>query len=273
MGETGRMPSETAGWPGKRTSVKLKIVTVDGKTYAEVQDGKPVYTTDDAKEVAFDAPATIATISRLNGEAKGHREAKEAAETKLKAFDGLDDPAAAKDALTKLANFKDKDLIEAGKVEEIKLAAIKAVEEKYAPVVQERDKLKTDLYGERVGGQFARSKFIADKAAVPSDIMQARFGQHFKDEDGRAVAYDASGNKIYSRSKPGEAADFDEALELLIDAYPYKDSILKGTGGGSGGKAGNGGGQGGKTISRVEFEAMPHADRAAKMKEGVKVTD
>jgi hypothetical protein len=252
--------------------VKLKLVTVEGKTYAEVQDGKPVYEAD-GKDVPFDAPATVATITRLNGEAKGHREAKEAAETKLRTFEGIDDPAAAKDALVKLANLKDKDLIEAGKVEEIKAAAIKAIEDKYAPVVAERDKLKTDLYGERVGGQFARSKFISDKAAIPADIMQARFGTHFKDEDGKAVAYDASGNKIYSRSKPGEAADFDEALEILIDAYPYKDSILKGTGGGSGGKPGNGGGQGGKTISRAEFEALPHSDRATKMKEGVKVTD
>jgi len=253
--------------------MKLKTVTVDGKTYAEVQDGKPVYTHDDGKETAFDAPATIATISRLNGEAKGHREAKEAAEGKLKAFEGIDDPAAAKDALTKLANLKDKDLIEAGKVEEIKAAAIKAVEDKYAPVVQERDKLKGDLYSERVGGQFARSKFIADKVAVPSDIVQARFGQHFRDEDGKAVAYDASGNKVYSRSKPGEPAGFDEALEILIDQYPYKDSLLKGTGGGSGAKPGNGSGGGDKTISRKDFEALGHADRAAKMKEGVKVTD
>ena len=258
--------------PGKRPTVKLKTVTVEGKTYAEVQDGKPVYEAD-GKEVAFDAPATVATITRLNGEAKGHREAKEAAETKLKAFEGIEDPAAAKEALAKIANLKDKDLIEAGKVEEIKAAAIKAVEDQYKPIVAERDKLKTDLYGERVGGQFARSKFISDKAAVPADIMQARFGQHFKDEDGKAVAYDAAGNKIYSRSKPGEPADFDEALEILIDAYPYKDSILKGTGGGSGAKPGNGGGQGGKTITRAEFDALPHGDRAVKIKEGVKVTD
>ena len=35
-------------------------------------------------------PAAIQKISGLNAEAKQHREAKEAAEAKLKAFDGID---------------------------------------------------------------------------------------------------------------------------------------------------------------------------------------
>jgi hypothetical protein len=253
--------------------MKLKLVTVEGKTYAEVQDGKPVFTADDGREIAFDAAGTIATISRLNGEAKGHREAKEAAEAKLKAFDGITDPSAAKDALDKIRNIDAKKLIDAGEVEKVKAEAIKAVEEKYSRIAQERDALRSDLYKERVGGQFARSKFINEKAAVPADIMQARFGSHFKDEDGKAVAYDASGNKIYSRAKPGEPADFDEALEILVDQYPYKDMLLKGTGGGSGARPGNGGGAGGKSISRSEFDKLPPADQMTKIKEGVSVLD
>lgn len=254
--------------------MKLKTVEVEGKTYAEVQDGKPVYTAEDGKEIAFDAVGTTDTIRRLNGEAKGHREAKEAAETKLRAFEGITDPNAAKEAMAKIANLKDKDLIEAGKVEEIKAAAIKAVEEKYQPVVQERDKLKTDLYSERVGGKFARSKFISDNLAVPADIVQARFGTHFKDEDGKAVAYDSSGNKVYSRAKPGEPADFDEALEILIDQYPYKDSLLKGAGGGGGARPGNGGGVGAKTMKAAEFNALDAKTKAAKMAEpGFTLTD
>jgi len=259
------MPKANGRMAGKERVVKLKLVTIEGKTFAEVQDGKPVYTSDDGKEIAFDAVGTADTIRRLNAEAKGHREAKEAAEAKLKAYDGIDDPASAKDALTKIANIKDKDLIEAGKVDEIKAAAIKAVEDKYAPVVQERDKLKNDLYAERVGGQFARSKFISEKAAVPADIIQARFGQHFKDEDGKAVAYDGHGNKIFSRARPGEPADFDEALEVLIEQYPYKDSLLKGTGGGSGAKPGNGAAGGPKTITRSEFEKLAPSEQMQKV--------
>ncbi|MCS5880838.1 hypothetical protein LNP17_13745 [Klebsiella variicola subsp. variicola] len=45
----------------------------------------------------------------------------------------------------------------------------------------------------------------------------------------------SSGNKIYSRSKPGELAAFDEALEFLVEQYPQKDHILKASGNQGGG--------------------------------------
>lgn len=252
--------------------MKLKTFTHDGKTYAEIQDGKPVYITDDGKEVAFDAPGTSATISRLNAEAKGHREAKEAAEAALKVFEGLD-ATAAKDALAKIKNLDDKKLIDSGEVEKVKAEAIKATEEKYAPIVEENKSLKGMLDNEMIGGAFSRSKFAADKLAIPSDFVQARFGANFRREDGKVVGYDQAGNKLYSKARPGELADFDEALELLVDAYPQKASILKGNGhSGGGGKPGNGQ-PGAKQLSRTEFEALDPASRAAKMKEGFTVTE
>ncbi|PRD42157.1 hypothetical protein C5748_18355 [Phyllobacterium phragmitis] len=265
--------------------MKLKIITIEGKSYAEVQDDKPVYVHEDGKEVAFDAATTVATISRLNGEAKTHREAKEAAETKLRAFEGIEDGEAARKALETVKNLKDGDLVTAGKVEEIKAAAKKAAEEQVAQAAKasgeqiqtlqgERDKLRDDLYGEKIGGAFSRSKFISDKVAIPADLLQAQFGQRFKVEDGKTVAYDAAGNKIYSRTKPGEIAEFDEALETIIDGYAHRDAILKGTGNAGGGaKPGNGQGGGPKTISRGEFEGLDPSSRAAKMKEGFTVTE
>jgi hypothetical protein len=266
--------------------MKLKTITQDGKTYAEVQDGKPVYVHDDGKEVPFDAPTTAATITRLNGEAKAHREAKEAAEAKLKTFEGIEDGEAAKKALETVKNLKDGDLVTAGKVEEIKAAAKKAAEEQVAAAAKasgetianltgERDKLQADLYSEKIGGAFSRSKFIADKVAIPADLLQAQFGQRFKVEDGKTVAYDAAGNKIYSRTKPGELADFDEALETIVDSYAHKDAILKGTGNSGGGARQGNGGQtnGAKTISRAEFDALPPVERSVKMAGGFTVTD
>lgn len=251
--------------------MKLKI---DENGHVVVQDGNPVYVHEDGKEVAFDAPGTVATISRLNGEAKTHREAKEAAETKLKEFEGLDDPKAAIKALGVVKNLDDKKLVDAGEVDRVKAEAIKAVEDKYKPMLEKAEKLERELFDEKIGGAFARSPLIVgDKAkvAVPSDMIQARFGQNFKIEEGKVAAYDSNGNKIYSRARPGEAADFDEALDILIDQYPYKDHILKGAGGGSGARQSNGSG-GAKTISRAEYEANPEA-AAAKLSEGYRITE
>ena len=44
--------------------------------------------------------------------------------------------------------------------------------------------------------------------------MEARFGSAFKVEEGKIIAYDKAGNKIYSRSRAGEIADFDVANVL-----------------------------------------------------------
>lgn len=225
--------------------MKLKTVTIEGKTYAEVDGDKPIYIHDDGKETPHDAAHTVATISRLNGEAKTHREAKEQLEAKFKGFEGIEDPAAAKKALETLKNFDDKKLVDAGEVEKIKLEAIKAVEEKYAPIVQERDAFQSQLHNELIGGGFARSKFIQDNIAVPVDMIQATFGKNFQIENGKVVAVGADGQKIYSRTRPGEIADFDEALETLVGGYQYKDSILKGSQSQGGGFQGGGGNKSG----------------------------
>ena len=208
--------------------MKLKL---DDNGNAVLQDGKPVYIHDDGKEVPFDAPSAMQRISALNAEAKGHREAKEAAEAKLKAFDGITDAEAAKKALATVQNLDDKKLIDAGEAERVKSEAIKVYEEKLAAAEAATAKVQQQFHNELIGGSFARSKLIADKLVIPADVAQAFFGRHFGiSEDGRIVAKDAQGNEIYSRTRPGEKAGFDEALEALIDAYPNKDSILKGGG-------------------------------------------
>lgn len=241
--------------------MKLKTQTIDGKTYAEVNEqGFPIYVHDDGKEVAHDAAQTVATITRLNSEAKTNRERYEKAESTLQTFAGIDDPAAAKKALETLKNFDDKKLVDAGEVEKVKAEAIKAVEDKYAPIVQERDDLQNQLHGELITGGFARSQMIKDKISVPADMIQAQFSRNFKVESGKVVAYDNNGQQIYSRSRPGELADFDEALDQLVDGYQYKDLILKG-GKGSGGDFGGQGGTNANTgLKRSGMKASDKAD-------------
>lgn len=218
--------------------MKLKL---DENGNAVLQDGKPVYVHDDGKEVAFDAPGTVTTITRLNSEAKGHRERAENAEKAVKAFEGIDDPAAAKKALATVANLDAKTLVDAGEIEKVKAEISKAFQLQLDEVTGKAQTFEQQLYAEKIGGSFSRSKFIADKLAVPADMVQATFGQNLKVEDGKVVAYDAQGQKIFSRARPGELADFDEAIETLVSQYPHRDHILKSSGA-NGGGAPNGGG-------------------------------
>lgn len=247
--------------------------------FTEVNGAKlPVYVHPDGKESPFDADGTLGTISRLNGEAKSHRERAEAAEKALKGFDGISDPAEALKAMQIMKNLDDKRLVDAGEVDKVKTEAIKAVEEKYAPIVQRAQTLEQQLTAHMIGGGFSRSKFIAEKFAAEGpaggDIAQALFAQRFKVEDGRVVGYDASGNKLYSRAKPGEIAEFDEALEMMVDAYPHKAQILRGSGAsGSGAQSGGGGAGGAKQIQRAQFDSMSQMERARFAKEGGKVVD
>lgn len=272
------MPRPTApGWmTGKKETLDMKL-KLDANGVPALQDGKPVYIKDDGSEVAFDAAGTVATITRLNAEAKTHRERAESAEGKLKSFEGIADPTAAIKALEVVKNLDAKQLVDAGQVEKVRQEAIKAVEEKYAPIIKERDMLQSTLSGERLSGSFAKSKFVAEKLAIPADIAMAKFGSHFTTENGRFVGKDSAGNVIYSPTRPGEMADFDEALQVLVDGYSFRDSILKGAGGSGGGSSGKGGSGGKQTYTRAQFNQMPAAEQmavAGKMAKGeVQVTD
>lgn len=254
--------------------MKLKL---DADGHVVLQEGKPVYIKDDGREIAFDGKQAFDKIGSLTHENAATRQRAEEAEAKFKPFDGLDADIAKK-ALDTIRNIDDKKLVDAGKVEEVRAAAVKAYEEKLTAASAQHtatltelngklEKATGELYQEKIGGSFTRSKLITDRFAIPVDLVQARFGSAFKVENGQIVAYDKAGNKIYSPSRAGELADFDEALETLVDQYPYKDQILKGSGA-SGGGATGGGGFGSKTIGQAAFDALPPKERAAKMADG-----
>lgn len=239
---------------------KLKL---DDKGNVVVNDGKPVYVKEDGTETTFDANQTAATISRLNGEAKTHRTAKEEAEARLKAFEGIADPAAALAALETVSKIDAKQLVDSKGIDALRSQMteahaneIKRVRAEFEPVVTERDSLRNQLHAEKVGNAFATSKFVAEKLAVPVDMVQATFGSAFKVEDGKIVAYKGN-DKIFSPANFGEPASFDEALSILVDGYANKDSILKGTGMNGGGSGGGGRQNGGKaTYKRAEFDRL-----------------
>lgn len=244
----------------------------------------PVFIHPDGREAPFDGDTTVATISRLNGEAKSHREAKEAVETKLKAFEGIEDPEAAKKALDTVKNLDAGQLKTAAQVQEIKDAAAasakqavadatRAAEAREKALTETNAKLTSDLNSHIVGGAFTGSKFIGENMAIPADIAQKVFGDRFKVENGKLVPMDANGNPIFSATRHGEHADFEEAISVMVNTYPHKDQILKakGNGGGAGGNGGNGGTGGKKTMSRTAFQQLDPSAQQAALKDTVVV--
>lgn len=253
--------------------MKLKTIDVNGTTYAVIENGNPVYVHDDGKEIPFDATAALSKISALNNEAKTHREGKETAEAELKKFANITDPAKAIEALDIVTKLDQKKLIDAGEVDKVKAEITKVYQTQIEQAESKNKELQSQLYNEMIGGRFNSSKFIKDKVAIPADFVQSRFGTSFKIEDGNVVAYDQSGNKIYSRSKPGEIAEFDEALEFLIDNYPQKDHILKASGNQGGGAHQSQHQAGQKTMKRTAFDALNPIERQTALKDGVQITD
>lgn len=166
-----------------------------------------------------------------------------------------------------------KKLIDAGQVDQVKAEITKNFQQQLDEEKQRSQMLETQLYDSMIGGSFAGSKYIADKIAIPADLLQVRFGQAFKVEEGKIVAYDASGNKIYSRAKPGELAQFDEALEFLVENYPQKDYILKASGNNGGGSRPTQHDIGQKTMKRSAFDALDVAGKQNALKDGITIVD
>ena len=215
--------------------MKLKL---DEAGHVVVQDGKPVYTNDDGSEVVFDAVGTSEAIKRLNYEAMDRRKSLTEAQEKLKAFDGMD-AAAAKQALDNLSKIDQKKLIDAGEVDKVRGEINASWEGRFSEQQKQMEALQGQLNAELIGGNFARSKVIAEKLAIPADMVQAAFGSAFKVEGGKLIAYGKDGQAIYSKANPGQHADFDEALSALVDAYPNKDQILRGNGASGSGASGS----------------------------------
>jgi hypothetical protein len=206
--------------------MKLKTIEIDGSVYAELQDGMPVYVHEDGREAPFDAPATVAKINERGREARDHRLAKAAAEDRLKLFDGID-PDKARKALEIARALDEKSLFVKDDVENMR----QQYETERTAAVEERDAIKGRYAEDKLASAFASSPFIQTKMAVPVEMVAAAFGRHFSvDDAGRIIAKGPDGIPIFSKARPGELAEFEEALQVIVDAYPRRDSILKGSG-------------------------------------------
>lgn len=240
------------------TAFNNTVWKLDDNGNIVMKDGNPVYVTFDGREMTVG----INKISELNAEAKAHREAKEAAEAKLKAFADID-PELARKAIDTVGKLDAKQLIDAGKVEELR----SQMTAQFQPQIQEKDKAISELQNQinnmLVKSVFDSSEFIRNNLAVPRDMFEASFKNNFKVEEGKVVAYGKDGNRLLSKTRAGEYADAEEAFGLLVDSHPQKDVIVKANVGSGTGNNGGGGARGGsRTMNRSDFAKLSPTQQA-----------
>ena len=246
--------------------MKLKL---DENGHVVVKDGFPVWVAEDGAEIAYNVPDLVNKISAVNAESAGRRKDIDALTSQLKAFDGID-PEKAKAALETVANLDAGKLIDAGKVDDLKMEIKKSYDGKISDLEKaladskkdSADRLTAKEASIRtllVKGIFDSSAFLKDKTVLPSDVAYASFGRHFevKEENGELrVVATMSGQPIFSRSDPGTFAAPEEALEAIIDKYPMKDRILKAPDGGSGSHPNSAYAPGAKIIPKGDMSAF-----------------
>lgn len=86
-----------------------------------------------------------------------------------------------------LSKIDQKKLLDAGQVDQVKAEITKNFQQQLDEEKQRSQMLEKQLYDSMIGGSFAGSKYIADKIAIPADLLQARFGQAFKVEEGGSL--------------------------------------------------------------------------------------
>ena len=221
-------------------------------------DGNPIYIGGTGQEMTIEPN----TISRLNAEAKSHREAKETAEAALKPFEGLD-PVAAKKAIEDMKDVNLANMVEKGELDRVK----EEITNQFTSSLAEKDKALEGANGTidslRLDRAFDTSAFISENITIPKYIRH-EYGDRFKVVDGKVIPHGGDGNPLMSKSRIGEIATFDEAIETYIENDPAKDNFLKPSNEGGSGNDGNGGNRGkGRVIKRSDFDAMSPAERSA----------
>jgi len=260
----------------------------------EVENGikMPVYVDEDGKDIEVDVPSLFTKITEVSAEAKGYRKDKATLKEKYKLFDGIENleewKAEAEKATETVKNFDDKKLVDAGKVEEIKNQIKEVHKEEVVNIHKsyEQSGLEKDttiknkditIYGLMVSSKFAQSPYFSGEnpiSTLPPEIAETYFGKNYKVEDDgtgklRVTGYKSDGKPIYSRKNPGDLAEFEEALEVIIGEYQYKDRILRSSGAGSG--AGGGSGAGTETGVDAEIAKLQSLwEEAIKAKDGKK---
>jgi len=194
------------------------------------KNGQPLVKGADGKEYELDAIGNAAKLETVTKESNERRKKLSEVTADLEKASGDN-----KSLQQQVDAIDDKSKV---KINELKDEINSAWADKEKAWNNEKAEMENKLFDATTGVKFATSEVVKG-LVLPPDIAKSTFGEFFK-ADGTAI--DANGNPLYSKEKPGEYAEFDEALTMLVDARPDKDSLLKASGasGGGGHKSGEG---------------------------------
>ena len=218
---------------------------LDEKGNIKIGPGKkPLVKGDDGKEFEIDAIGAQGKIDTITAESNDRRKKLGEANTKLETFKGIEDPAAAIDALQKVGSIDTDKQVE---MDTLKDTINKTWGEKETAWNTEKETLNSQLFDAKVGSQFALSKAVKT-TVLPPTVAKDTFGKHFM-PDGTATGHD--GKQIFSKEKPGEPAGFEESMSVLIDTHPDRDNLLRASSTEGGGGYGSGGGTAGDNLTAL----------------------
>jgi hypothetical protein len=225
--------------------LKLTLKLTDEGVVELTEQGLPIWVDQDDKEVVFDVAKLYNDKRAANAESASRRKRIDELDKQLtelhEKYQGLD-VEEAKKALETLQNIDQQKLMDTEGVESVKRQMKEAFN---AELTKEREKWEKDLKEksetlEMKGGQirnllvknaFVSSEFLREKTLLTPEIAYAYFGNHFviQEVDGQPTAIGRlNGENILSKRNPGELAEPEEAIEIIIDKYPNKERILKG---------------------------------------------
>ena len=198
--------------------MKLKL---DEDGHAVLEDGKPVYETDDGAK-AFDVPKLMSDVSALNQESAERRVRIGELETQAKKFKGLDAKAAREAIAFRSALGEDFDADgvtqKLATLEAEKAGLVSQIEEKDETLTAQSGKLWDLTVGKGISdftaGEWAKEHLLE---TYTPERLKRLFGEDFTQDNGHTVLMQ-DGRAVMSQKTPGSAADVVEALELVIGA-------------------------------------------------------
>jgi len=171
---------------------------------------------------------------------KERRVAREAL-ARIKKFDGFD-PDEYQTLKSDREKAEQERLKKEGDFDGIKKQILDAAAKEKAELQAALEGKDGTIYNLMVSSQFAKSPLIAEKTLLPPDIAETYFGKNFKVEtvNGTVRVVGYLNGQIIADGKTGEPANFEQALAVILEAYPNKDKIFKSGSAGSGSPGGGG---------------------------------